>query len=115
MSKMSRPIEASLEKGLDEFCVKKTILLKPSRPGETRDSIILKGGSRGASSPHPRDLGPLIKLENSRLVEAGLDTGPDGFCIVKTIDFVTFLKCRGPSRPATRRASISFALKEQYC
>ena len=51
--KMSGLIEASLEKGLDEFCIEKAIGLKPSRPGETRDSIILKGGSRGASGSHP--------------------------------------------------------------
>ena len=50
---MSRLIEASLEKGLDEFAIEKAIGLKPSRPGETRDSIILKGGSRGASGSHP--------------------------------------------------------------
>ena len=50
---MSRLIEASLEKGLDELCIEKAIDLKPSRPGETRDSIILKGGSRGASGSHP--------------------------------------------------------------
>ena len=50
---MSRLIEASLEKGLDEFCIGKAICLKPSRPGETRDSIILKGGSRGARGSHP--------------------------------------------------------------
>ena len=57
------------------------------------------------------DIEEPICFKTSRLVEAGLDTGLDGFCIVKTIDFATFLKCQGPSRPASRRASMSFALK----
>ena len=42
------------------------------------------------------------------------DTGLDGFCIIKTMDFASFLEGRGPSRPASRRASMSFALKKQY-